>query len=49
MAENINKLANDAKEVFIIGRTKYSKPKYIIIIGLTSDREYFDYFFYLSI
>ena len=49
IAESINKLADDAKEVLIIGRTKYGNPKYIIIIGPISDREYFDCFCNISI
>lgn len=49
MAECINKLDDTAKEVLIIGRTKYGKPKYIIIIGPISNREYFDCFCNISI
>lgn len=44
MAKAINKLSDKAKEVLIIGRPKHGKPKYIIILGPISDREYFEYF-----
>ena len=44
LVDAINRLEDSAKEVLIIGKPKYGVPKYVIIIGPISDRDYFEYF-----